>query len=33
MFIDTYLVMLRHEVELFTRHVTDWELTRYREVM
>ena len=33
LFIDTYLVMLRHEVELFTRHVTDWELARYREVM
>jgi glutamine synthetase len=32
-FVDVYLVMLRHELELFARHVTDWELDRYREVM
>ena len=29
----SYLVMLRHELELFARHVTDWERERYREVM
>ena len=33
MFVDAYLVMLRHELELFARHVTDWERERYREVM
>jgi glutamine synthetase len=33
LFIDVYLVMLRHELELFERHVTDWERERYREVM
>jgi len=33
MFVDVYLVMLRHELELFARHVTDWERERYREVM
>lgn len=33
MFVDVYLVMLRHELELFARHVTDWEHERYREVM
>jgi glutamine synthetase len=32
-FVGTYLVMLRHEVDLFERHVTDWEWERYREVM
>ncbi|HEY7003750.1 MAG TPA: glutamine synthetase family protein [Gaiellaceae bacterium] len=32
-FVDVYLVMLRHELELFARHVTDWERQRYREVM
>jgi glutamine synthetase len=32
-FVDVYLVMLRHELELFARHVTDWERERYREVM
>jgi glutamine synthetase len=33
MFVDSYVVMLRHELELFQRHVTDWERERYREVM
>ncbi len=33
MFVDVYVVMLRHELELFERHVTDWERERYREVM
>ena len=33
MFADVYLVMLRHELALFARHVTDWERDRYREVM
>jgi len=33
MFVDVYLVMLRHELELFARHVSDWERERYREVM
>ncbi|MGZ4372627.1 MAG: glutamine synthetase family protein [Gaiellaceae bacterium] len=32
-FVDVYVVMLRHELELFARHVTDWERDRYREVM
>jgi glutamine synthetase len=32
-FLDTFLTMLRHEVELFSRYVTDWERERYREVM
>jgi glutamine synthetase len=32
-FVDVYLVMLRHELELLARHVTDWERERYREVM
>jgi len=32
-FIDVFSVMLRHELELFARHVTDWERERYREVM
>jgi glutamine synthetase len=31
--VDAYLVMLRHELEQFARHVTDWEFERYREVM
>jgi glutamine synthetase len=33
MFADVYPVMLRHELDLFARHVTDWERERYREVM
>ncbi|MBV8940701.1 MAG: glutamine synthetase, partial [Solirubrobacterales bacterium] len=33
MFVDVFLVMLRHELELFERYVTDWERERYREVM
>jgi glutamine synthetase len=33
MFVDVYVTMLRHELELFARHVTDWERERYREVM
>jgi glutamine synthetase len=33
MFVDVYAVMLRHELALFARHVTDWEWERYREVM
>jgi glutamine synthetase len=32
-FVDVYGVMLRHELELFARHVSDWERERYREVM
>jgi glutamine synthetase len=32
-FVETYLVMLRHELEQFARHVTEWEFERYREVM
>jgi glutamine synthetase len=32
-FVDTYLVMLRHEVTAFERVVTEWEHERYREVM
>ena len=32
-FVDAYLVMLRHELEQFARHVTEWEFERYREVM
>jgi glutamine synthetase len=32
-FVDTFLAMLRHEVELFQRYVTDWERERYREMM
>jgi glutamine synthetase len=32
-FVDVYCVMLRHELELLSRHVTDWERERYREVM
>jgi glutamine synthetase len=32
-FVDTYLVMLRHEIRAFERVVTEWELERYREVM
>lgn len=32
-FVDTYLEMLRHEIGLFAREVTTWELERYREVM
>jgi glutamine synthetase len=33
MWVDVYVVMLRHELELFARHVTEWERERYREVM
>ena len=33
LFVDVYVLMLRHELELFARHVTDWERDRYREVM
>ena len=33
LFVDVYVVMLRHELELFARHVTDFERDRYREVM
>jgi glutamine synthetase len=33
MFANTYRTMLRHEVELFEKHVTDWELGRYIDVM
>ena len=33
MFATVYPVMLRHELDLFARHVTDWERERYREVM
>jgi glutamine synthetase len=32
-FLDTYLTMLHREVDVFNRHVTEWELERYREVM
>ena len=32
-FVDTYLTMLAHEIGLFNRHVTEWELVRYREVV
>jgi len=32
-FVNTYLTMLEHEIGLFNRHVTEWELLRYREVM
>ena len=31
--VDVYATMLRHELELFARYVTDWERDRYREVM
>jgi glutamine synthetase len=33
MFVDVYATMLRHELELFARQVTEWERERYREVM
>ena len=33
MFADVYATMLRHELELFARQVSDWERERYREVM
>jgi glutamine synthetase len=33
MWVDVYVVMLRHELELFARQVTDFERERYREVM
>jgi glutamine synthetase len=33
LFVEVYAAMLRHELELFARHVTDWERQRYREVM
>jgi glutamine synthetase len=32
-FVDAYLVMLRHELNQFARQVTEWEFERYREVM
>jgi glutamine synthetase len=32
-FVDTFLAMLRHEIDLYARHVTEWEFERYREVM
>jgi glutamine synthetase len=32
-FVDTYLEMLHHEIGLYAREVTTWELDRYREVM
>lgn len=32
-FVETYLVMLRHELQQLERYVTDWEFKRYREVM
>jgi glutamine synthetase len=32
-FAEVYATMLRHELELFARHVTEWERDRYREVM
>jgi glutamine synthetase len=32
-FVDVYATMLRHELELFARQVSDWERDRYREVM
>jgi glutamine synthetase len=32
-FVDTYLTMLRHEVDAFSRQVTEWERERYMEVM
>jgi glutamine synthetase len=33
LFVDVFATMLRHELALFARHVTDWERDRYREVM
>jgi glutamine synthetase len=33
LWVDVYVVMLRHELELFSRHVTEFERERYREVM
>jgi len=33
LWVDVYVVMLRHELELFARHVTEFERERYREVM
>jgi glutamine synthetase len=32
-FLNTYLTMLRREVDLYSKHVTEWEYERYREVM
>ncbi len=32
-FVDTFLVMLRHEIDLYSKHVTRWERERYQEVM
>ena len=32
-FLDTYLAMLRHEIDLYSKYVTEWEYERYREVM
>jgi glutamine synthetase len=33
LFVETYVTMLRHELSLFERQVTEWEWQRYREVM
>jgi glutamine synthetase len=33
MFVDTFVAMTRHEVDLFARQVTDWELSRYMEIV
>ena len=33
LFVDVYATMLRHELALFSRQVSDWERDRYREVM
>jgi glutamine synthetase len=33
LFVDTLVAMGRHEVELYMRQVTDWERTRYMEIV
>ena len=33
MFVDTFVAMVRHEVDLFARQVTDWERSRYMEIV
>ncbi len=33
LFVDTFAEMLRHEVGVFARQVTDWERDRYIEVV
>ena len=33
LFVDTFVAMGRHEVDLFQRQVTDWERTRYMEIV